>query len=237
MTLNPKQFTLKDDPVVYHADDHLDVSRGTHGTSTRTGMTAGEIVPASVHGGYQAFPDLSDSSRAYYTAETRPEGPAAGSDADYRDTSQQGWNWARKSQMNRTIGGARARQVVHHVEPIGTIDVDRNINEGGNATQMTADRLRITDTEWIPKASEDSAGVQGTLPHENWNKYPKSDSRYSRYGRSADLNQSYLDKVSPEQFHSNLEPPPAAPPTEMPGQLTMVDRPATWYEAGRKADI
>jgi hypothetical protein len=63
------------------------------------------------------------------------------------------------------------RAVVHHVEPQGRIEGDPAINPSGHSGRaLTAESLKITDTEWIPPARHPQ-GVQGTLPHVNWNQF------------------------------------------------------------------
>lgn len=153
-----------------------DPKRGTHGTAFVEGMTTvdpGEVV------GRNNWPGLSRSDRAYYTSK-HPNDP------DYAE--HQGWMWAQDASSPRgdkhvTSGyDVRSRPVVHHVEAEGTIDEDPILNKGGRTgAELTADRLKIVDTDWIPHPPLDFGAephknanvVQGTLPNYNWNKTVK----------------------------------------------------------------
>lgn len=216
------------------ARGNLDVTRGTHGTSTPDGSAPSEILPAATHGGFQSYPGLSDSRRAYYTAPRK--------DGDGQDPSDEGWRWAQSSVGNRLGGGVRARPIVTHVAPIdeADVDLDMNINRGGYSQQMTASKLTVTDTEWIPPINEwargPSEGVQGTLPNENWNKYPSTSEPRD------EQNFKELQRVSPYSPKSGFNAPRVneaqfSRVKEVPGQMTMLDRPGSWDKPPRKADI
>jgi hypothetical protein len=138
-----------------------DLSKGTHGgfmgDPEQTTVDPGKKVGKSNW-------TLSDPTRAYYTAE-HPASP------DHAE--KQGWNWALLAHGDRQAGTRGKRPVVHDVVPRGTVDQDANVPHKGAAT---ANSLRITDTNWIPPAQslgtrEPKVGVQGTLPHVNWNQF------------------------------------------------------------------
>ena len=152
------------------AERGFDVDRGTHGTKYIPGMT--EVVPASadssvrqVHGG------LADPDKAFYSAH--------GPDVYGRTAEQSGWTWANVTSNNQPdwVGEGlnkstvQGRPVVHQVTPVGQVGADRNLNPYGKVgNELTADRLNITETDWIRPPTY-SVGTQGTLPNENWNRY------------------------------------------------------------------
>jgi hypothetical protein len=147
------------------------VGEGTHG-STMAGPDQTHVDPGVASG--KVNYGISDSTRTYYTAKHagRPE-----------EAEKKGWDWAVNAVKSAYDAPVPLRPVLHHVETEGVIDVDRNINPSGDTDAMTAERLRITDTDWIPDtealnikysrkyAGEDIVGVQGTLPHVNWNEF------------------------------------------------------------------
>lgn len=157
-----------------------DPTKGTHGTKFTPGVY--QIDPANkAEGARVVHHGISDPDRAYYTADTVNQ-DAPGHYA-IENSEKAGWIWADNSAgsqhdfipdgpgllRGRAVAG---RPIVHHVEPIGKMDDDRNLNPRGRvAGEMTADALRITDTEWIRPPSDFETHVQGTLPQENWNKY------------------------------------------------------------------
>lgn len=197
----------------------FDPQKGTHGTTFVPGMTS--VDPSNkaedakpVHHG------LSDPDRAYYTAD-QVNVVEDENGWTPRDMSNGGWSWANMAAGSRrdtvtnpngTPGSVPGRPVVHRVEPEGTIDADRNLNPMGKvAGELTADRLKITDTEWIIPPSEEnrrSPGVQGTLPNENWNKYGDS--------RMGDLNNKVLGGHM--TGWTDYEDPPSHPRMQMQGQ-------------------
>jgi len=162
----------------------FDPMRGTHGTTFVPGMTSVDPSNKSkdarpVHSG------LSDPDRAYYTADLVEPVPDENGWLP-RDMSNGGWTWANMASGSKGDSVPKGtndfdvvpgRPVVHHVEPQGRIDPDRNLNPMGKvAGELTADSLKITDTEWIKPMDIDQRrrggqGMQGTLPNENWNKY------------------------------------------------------------------
>jgi hypothetical protein len=128
--------------------------------------------------------------------------------------------------------------MVLHVTPedASAVDVDKNLNNYGKDQQLTAPKLNVTDVEWTPPPQY-SIGVQGTLPNENWNKYPGS--TLPRYG---DHNFTELQPTRYNSASSGFNAPRIseeqfAPIKPVEGQLEMFDRPPTWHSEGRKADI
>jgi len=179
---------MKDSPQFNDVTENMskrgyDPYRGEHGTKFSNQVTTHIDAPkqrgsrgSQVHG-------LSDSDRTYYVA----DGP--------KTNMVDSWGWARMAAHNKLdfvsppTGGPKSaanqsryvqgRPVVHKVEPEGTIGGDHNLNPTGKGgAELTADRLKITDTEWIMPAQDsfDPAapkpiGTQGTLPNQNWNRY------------------------------------------------------------------
>ena len=137
------------------------------------------------------------------------------------------------------------RPIVQQVKPVGTIGEDHNLNPRGLVSQeVTADRLEITDTDWIKPPMWDDYGTQGTLPNDNWNKYSTDG------GWSGDHNNKRL--MTPE-FAEKYAWANATPPItkmrlgqegqgnlgqqQFPGQLEMFDREPTWHSPGRPSDL
>ena len=147
------------------------IGSGTHGgTMPASGEVPLHITPASERpDDRQVFSGISDPNRTYFTA--GHEGPAQ--HAPSRTANESGWLWATSASRKQGIDtGVRSRAVVHNVEPEGLIDVDRNLNSSGKeGGELTADRLKVTGTEWIRPPTSSEAGVQGTLPHINWNQH------------------------------------------------------------------
>jgi hypothetical protein len=148
-----------------------DIYRGTHGT-TMANPDQKYVMPGNVVG-KKHYP-ISNTDRAYYVAPKTNKAGAA-------EASRSGWQWAhgavQSAVLSPVVGNepfVPPRPVVHHVAAEGKVDVDYNMNNDTKRDQMTADRLRITDTEWIrtPDALFEH-GVQGTLPHMNWNQFVK----------------------------------------------------------------
>ena len=139
-----------------------DLSKGTHGTFLREGQT--EVTPTAKAGVAANWPSISDPQRAYYSAHKHGD-PMVG--------ERKGWHWAG--------GTKRDRPVVHEVvpKPGSTIDQDPYTKEwrAPETGAVTSDKgLNIVDTHWIPPVSrqqreEGVIGVQGTLPHINWNQF------------------------------------------------------------------
>jgi len=153
------------------------VSSGTHGTvMPESGAVPEHIVPHNERPGTpqgagppQVFPGLADPTKAYFTADYKgPPQRAPG-----RSNEELGWGWANSAARKQGIDtGLRPRAVMHTVEAEGRIDVDRNLNVSGTeGAELTADRLRVTGTDWIRPPTSSEAGVQGTLPHINWNQH------------------------------------------------------------------
>jgi hypothetical protein len=145
-----------------------DITKGTHGgVMPDSGVIPSHITPPNERPGErQAFPGLADPNRAYYSA-------AASSPRARFNSNWQGWNWATSAARKQGFDTeVRGRAVMHNVEAEGTIDTDKNMNTTGTqGTELTADRLRVTGTEWIRPPTSSEAGVQGTLPHINWNQH------------------------------------------------------------------
>ena len=119
---------------------------------------------------------VSDSSRAYYTAND-PQRPGM--------AEESGWGWAESAASSRTDHGVRGRPVVHDVRVYGNdIDTDKNLNPSGqHGAQMTANKLRITDTHWTPKPDPfyQPNGIQGTFPHVNWNQFKPNGAEHNYF--------------------------------------------------------
>lgn len=168
-----------------------DVTTGTHGTKWVEGMN--EVVPADTIGANN-HEGISRTNRAYYTA--NPTVGLTGSDPGnpkYDPTGQgriraerperSGWVWASSSRIKdkHAVTGepVPGRDVVHKVKAKGHIDEDPVLNQRGlGSDEMTADKLEITDTEWIPFSAPEwfsdeekqPTAMQGTLPNYNWNR-------------------------------------------------------------------
>ena len=219
------------------AISRVDATRGTHGTATRSGMAPSTIQPANEHGRYSFA--MSDHGRTYFTGypkkgnRTSLQGEHHGADDPGKFVSDRGWNWAHEAAGNMPYTGqARARPFVTHVEPQGRVDLDYNLNTDGRSAEFTADSLTVHDVEWIPPPSFKDKGVQGTLPNENWNKWPKLDNRESNYERIHD------HPYSTDRPHSKSEQfKDVKSNMEIPGQMEMIDRPGTWDRPGEKGLI
>ena len=177
------------DEAVTHISRRLHFDRGTHGTIMREGVTD-EILPSKVHGGEAVF-GMSDPERAYFTAPSKtslspesldektgkplPFAHVGSTEAKHHPeyTERKAWDWATSAVRSSTYGGRiPGRPIVHDVEAVGRVDVDVNMDPSGmSGHELTADRLRITDTQWIPPPHSYEHGVQGTLEHLNWNQY------------------------------------------------------------------
>ena len=135
-----------------------DLQRGIHGTIFREGQTTVDPAGAATPTNYGD----SDTGRAYYSAD-QPEDTSSSKDWS-------GWNWAQQAvEASAKRGETLGRPVVHQVEAEGNVDIDPNVGEM-HYDEYTADRLKITDTNWIRPPSGD-VGTQGTLPHINWNQF------------------------------------------------------------------
>ena len=133
-----------------------------------SGTVPEAITPAAERPGERQSFSFSDSSRAYYTG--KYEGPPQR--APIRSAEEMGWGWAKEASRKQGETGVMGRPVVHDVEPEGKIDVDLNLNRNGTqGAELTADRLKVTGTGWIRPPNESELGVQGTLPHINWNQH------------------------------------------------------------------
>jgi hypothetical protein len=223
---------------------NLDLSRGTHGTvMNKDGSTMPEVVPSN-KSGRMVHSSMSDPSRAYYTAADRemsdqwtlsqPYSQGAGADKD-------GWTWARLAADSKGAG-TRMRAVVHNVAPSGTVDQDVNLPSSG---AMTANKLKVTDTQWIPPVTAGQhhsgvPGVQGTLPHVNWNEFrPEGnfgEANWHAYGQDPSISPTERIRRRAEEANAPINPAPSRRP-EVAGQLEMFDRPPTWYDEGRKSDL
>lgn len=173
MTVGPQRRPSVD---VQRTAEGYDIEAGVHGTAMRESGTPPPFIdPANILGRKPNY-GLSDPNRAYYVARSRsyPEG-----------SEHKGWKWATNASRTMEFTGAVAgRPVVHEVKPVGTIDVDRNLNYSGGSSEMTAERLKVVDTHWIRPPSVGvgigEAHVQGTLPHVNWNQFPGTDATIGR---------------------------------------------------------
>ena len=168
MTDGPKRMS----PQAFQARERgYDIGSGTHGgVMPPSGELPEVITPASARpGDPQAFPGLSNPDATYYTANfAGPEERAPD-----RSAGHMGWQWAESAARKRGFEtGVRERPVMHTVEAEGRIDTDKNINPSGTyGAEMTADQLKVTGTEWIRPPNLGEMGVQGTLPHINWNQH------------------------------------------------------------------
>lgn len=201
-----KQFTIaRSSDAMERATERLDISQGTHGTTMFDEPTQ-HILPSDAHGSV-TFPNLSDASRAYYTAVRKPAEMMPGADPKL-SAEESGWHWAQSASLYRKVSGVRPRPVVHAVTPEGSVDLDMNLNDYGTSQEMTADRLRITDTSWTPPPSmypgRGVIGVQGTIPHVNWNQFGPPDGaernfRVVREERPEPATDAPAPKVDPRQ--------------------------------------
>jgi hypothetical protein len=187
MPSGPKRYTASEGALEHAEAFKLDLGTGTHGTAYTPGQTTVEGHQAA--GTRATFPDYSKGDRAYYTATTNMA-PEKAREHEM-DTERSGWDWAGSAARSRgepTLpdgGGIFGRPVVHDVEAHGEVRPDSNLDA---RSEMTADRLSITDTHWIrppqgyfdeqgkplpapPGLFDNELGVQGTLPHLNWNQY------------------------------------------------------------------
>ena len=158
-----------------------DISSGTHGSVYTPGQTT--VDPSEVAGTTPAF-EMSKTNRAYYTAH-HP-------DPERDDTQSMGWSWARSAKNARPDPENKSwsgRPVLHHVTPVGKVDHDENMGNYAHGA-YTADQLKITDTEWIREPHQDELGVQGTLPHINWNQHAH------RGFEGSDMNNAGISKLT-----------------------------------------
>lgn len=197
------------------------VDQGTHGTAWYEGMS--EVLPAD-EVGVTNFSSTSRVNRAYYTAHLS-------NNPKYAEDS--GWSWARTAAENSVRYSPEPhavnpdvtvprRPVVHEVEAVGLIAGDPVLNPNGSAKELTADKLAIKDTHWVPRVSPwrlDVLGHQGTLPHVNWN-------RWGDPNRSQD--DFNVKEIELPDKHKNMvnEWADSKPKTQrrqrkMPGQLSM----------------
>jgi len=214
MALGP-QFIQHDDPdmseALEYAAERYDTSRGTHGTVTSTGQIPERIYSSSdprfaATGATKQF-DISKPDRAYYTA------PKWGDPTMALKPEEDAWKWAGYAQdssrwptYDSETGAATyptpGRAVALEVEPEGFRDLDVNDDSAGRLGIMTAGSLKVTGAQWIPTMdyisrrgfdTQEVEGIQGTLPGENWNKYPKEGTSRP-YGPAGDLNYSVIKK-------------------------------------------
>ena len=144
-----------------------DPMSGTHGTIMDPRIK-GRVLPAQRAGVEPIYKSLSRTNRAYYTA-----------NLSYfpHEAENYGWFWARQAaSYHRDQAGSSApapRPVVHFVKPSGEIKGDPVLNpRGASGQELTANSLKVTDTSWIPTPGGfNDVGVQGTLPHVNWNQF------------------------------------------------------------------
>ena len=221
-----------------------DVNKGTHGTKFIPGMTS--VQPSSKANAGSVHPGISDPTRAYYTA-NKPVQEAGDS------PERSGWTWANIASNNNMdqaatsptgtdyyAGRRPGRPVVHQVEPVGRIDEDRLLNPKGKvSSELTADSLKITDTEWIQPPSYKSEGTQGTLPQENWNRFGQADyeDRNNISVEQQRVNKQKTQKSASQPSTNQQQFKTWKARKNLPGQLEMLDRPPTWHAPARKADL
>lgn len=194
-----------------------DPLRGSHGTRFVEGQThvdPGGSVGKNNHVG------LSRADRAYYSAPSA--NPTAEDNTMYESG---GWYWADQNETwdkHAVTGHAvRGRPVIHEVKPIGNIDGDPVLNKDGQVgTELTADRLEITDTQWIKRPRSEYTVVQGTLPGYNWNRQAplrEDGTPYGIGGYNNDPQDTYYNRnlrISKEERLDKREETP-----QIPGQL------------------
>jgi hypothetical protein len=214
MNLGP-QFIQHNDPekaeAVELAQDRFDTNYGTHGTITKSGQIPERIYAASdprfAEAGATKQFDISDSDRTYYTA------PQWGDETMSGKPEEDAWKWAGYAQdssrwptYDLKTGASTyptpGRAVALEVRPEGFKDLDVNDDSMGKLGAFTASSLKVTGAQWIPTMdyisrrgfdTDEVEGIQGTLPGENWNKYPKEGTS-SKYGPAGDLNYSVIKK-------------------------------------------
>lgn len=216
-----------EETAVHRTAENYDIMHGTHGTASDDGTALTEILPSAQHG-RSVFPGVSDAQRAYYSATDLLDQQAAkeGRETSSLDVSKQGWSWARQSVASHRNAGRAGhtdpnspppRPMVHHVVPEGSLGTDPVLNRQGGLQQMTSSKLRVVDTEWIPAPRGSSPGIQGTLPNENWNKWPATDRDFG--GKVVENNYTPIQPKASDLY----APPPKSRFTpvsnkEMPGQ-------------------
>jgi hypothetical protein len=163
------KFTTNSDAEDRALNMGLDLRRGTHGSvMPKSGALPSRILSADEVGVSEVHSGMSDKSRAYYTAEQRPD---ISKGLGQKSAEENGWTWANfaADAGGRRPGGlTRPRSVVYNVEPSGRVEPDVNLPGTG---AMTADSLDVKDVQWIPPPRTGSPGMQGTLPHLNWNEF------------------------------------------------------------------
>jgi hypothetical protein len=206
-SLNPDQF--KTSKELSKAFERLDVTRGTHGTVLSDGVAPSQILPAEKIG--KRVWTESDPTRTYYTAVEKR----------YYDETEMsdllGWSWANRASDKLSSKVVPGRPVVLDVSPEGRIDLDYNLNEYGNREEMTADSLKVNNVQWTPPLDWDDVAVQGTLPNENWNKYPRSTG--AKYGPDDDLNYQRIKR--PRSQTDEYVAPRSTSPEVDPNQLRL----------------
>jgi hypothetical protein len=208
-SLNPDQFKISEE--LSKAFERLDVTRGTHGTSLSEGKAPSQILPAEKIG--KRVWTESDPTRTYYTAVQKSN--ENNDEIDIADLH--GWSWAQRASDKISSSGTPGRPVVLDVSPRGRIDLDYNLNEYGNSEEMTADRLKVNNVQWMPPRDWDDVAVQGTLPNENWNKYPRSTG--AKYGPDDDLNYQRIKR--PRSQTDEYVAPRSTSPEVDPNQLRL----------------
>lgn len=217
----PRMTNFSDEPAKRMRERGFDLSRGYHGTVYNSAQgVPDEILPSEqLPDRTNNFEGTTHENRAYYY----PEGPTD-NNAVNRGGSTGAWTWASSSRQEaanrpfRDKPGTQKdavflRPVVHKVEAIGHIDGDPVLNPTGEgaAEEMTADRLRVTDTEWVRPISQwgrREVGIQGTLPHDNWSKY--------YYAGDPGVSNGFKHDVShyqpgPREVKERFDFPPPAP--------------------------
>lgn len=216
-----------EEAAVRRTAEKYDIMHGTHGTASDDGTALTHVTPSIEHG-REVFQGVSDPQRAYYSATPiegvlHPEGAAGGFDSSPLDVSKQGWMWARDAvESHRNVGregfknpgSPNPRPMVHHVVPEGKLGIDPVLNSAGGLQQVTSSRLKVVDTEWIPRPRMAQVGVQGTLPNENWNKWPAVDA-------IGPVPENNYKEINPRMAAAAEVTRPAEKPQQVAGQLSL----------------
>jgi hypothetical protein len=194
-----EQFTVEptDPGVSQMIKSGYDISKGMHGTvmheeGSESGGFGTHVLSASARGSAPLY-ELTRRDRAYYTAHhPSPSG-------HWNEAETSAWNWASMAvEQHKGRAKVQPRAIVHSVEPEGRLGTDPVVNrQGTTGSEMTAGRLRITGTHWIPKPRPESRGYQGTLPYVNWNQFKEHTS-------TSDANFENLDVTAAKQKRQRL---------------------------------